>query len=149
MDVSNCLRFGEPVTYSSDHVTDDQRLTALLDTLIQDVSELRHMLIIYGDVMDLPGRRPAADPDRTGRQATHVPSRPTEDIALDESRQLLRLAVQTGVRSTARAIALVRGTSAEMDRALGKWEGDVSADHGDNGGLHGCAHGTAGDYRAA
>lgn len=114
------------MTYSLGHAPDGQRLNDLLDTLLDDVSECRRLLVIYGDAMDLPGRRPAADPDRTGRQATHGPSRPTEDIALDGARASMWTAVERGVTRVARATALVRGTSAEMDRALGEWEGDMA-----------------------
>lgn len=112
------------MTYSLEHAPDGQRLNDLLDTLIDDVSELRHLLTIYGDAMDLPGRRPPADPDRTGRQATNGPSRPTEDTALDGARASMWTAVEHGVTRVARATALVRGTTAEMDRALGEWEGE-------------------------
>lgn len=111
------------MTYSRAHAEDDEHLTALLDRLDQDTTELRRMVVIYGDVMDLRGRQPAADPDHTGRQATHGPGRPTEDTALDTARSYVREAVAHGVTRVARAIALVRGTTAEMDRALGVWEG--------------------------
>lgn len=134
------------MTYSLGHVKDDQRLTALLDTLVQDVSELRQMLIIYGDAMDLPGRRPDVDPDRTGRQATHGPSRPTEDTALDGSRALMKAAVESGVTRVARAVALVRGSTAEMDRALITWEGGAPSGFR---GTHGCTGGAAEHTTAA
>lgn len=134
------------MTYSPDHVTDDHRLTDLLDTLIQDVSDLRQMLLIFGDAMELPRRRPPADRSG-GRQATHGPSRPTEDLALDESRGQMRTAVAHGVTRIARATALVRGTTAEMDRALGEWEGETV--QGIAGGVYGVSNGAAGDRDAA
>jgi hypothetical protein len=115
------------VTYSLGHVDDIQHLAKLADALERDLVNFRHMLDIYGDVMDLPGRRPAADPERTGRQATHGPHRPTEETALDLARSSLRLAAQHGVSRIAQAVALIRGTTAEMDRALGQWEGSPSS----------------------
>lgn len=130
------------MTYSPAHAKDGQRLTALLDTLVQDMTELRQMLLIYGDAMDLPGRRPDADPDRTGRQATHGPSRPTEDTALDEDRALMKAAVAHGVTRVAQATALVRGTTAEMDRALQGWEGNEDP-QGSMGSVHGCTDGAS------
>jgi hypothetical protein len=134
------------VTYSLDHVTGDRWLTELLDTLETDVSELRRMLIVYADVMDLPGRGPEADPDRTGRQATHDPARPTERVALDSSRAGLAAAIHSGAQRVTYAIALVRGTTAELDRALLVWEGYAIPG---TGGVHGSADGVAGDPRAA
>lgn len=130
------------MTYSLGHVRNDQRLIALLDTLDRDVSGIRRLLDICDDVMDLPGRRPPVDPDRTGRQATHGPSRPTEVTALDPARALLTAAVEQGVTRVARATALVRGTAEELDQALAIWEG---LDAGGVRGTHGCTGGTAGD----
>jgi hypothetical protein len=134
------------VTYSPDHVTDARHLTALLDTLNQDVSELRHYLDIYDAVVDLPRPRPPADSD--GRQATHDPGRPTETIALDEGRAALRTALKAGVPWIAQACALVRGTTAGMDRALGDWDGTVT--EGIMGRVqHGADHGAADDSAGA
>lgn len=130
------------MTYSLGHVRDDHRLIALLDTLDRDVSGIRRLLDILDDVMDLPGRRPPQDPDRTGRQATHGPSRPTEYVALDPARALLTAVVEQGVTRVARATALVRGTAVELDQALANWEG---LDAGGVRGTHGCTGGTAGD----
>lgn len=141
------IEIGDSVTYSPDHVTDAQRLTDLLDTLVQDVAELRQLLDIYDDIQDLPGRGPAADPDNTGRQATHGPSRPTEIAALDESRAHLTAGVRNGVARVTRAAALVRGSAAEMDRALGIWEGADSS--GTRGSVNGRTDGAAGDRTAA
>lgn len=129
------------MTYSLAHAA-DEHLKALLDSLDQDMTELRKMVDVYGDVMDLRGRRPTADPDHTGRQATHGPSRPTEDTALDPARSVLTAAVGHGVTRVARAIALVRGTTAEMDRALGTWEGDTPTRAR---GVHGRTGGATGD----
>lgn len=135
------------MTYSPGHTAGAQRVIDLLDTLEQDMSELRQLVIICGDVMDLPGRGPAADPDNTGRQATHGPSRPTEDTALDPGRALLREAVERGVTRVARSVALVRGTTAEIDRAFGTWEGELPA--GLRGNHDGCTSGSAEHSRAA
>lgn len=132
------------MTYSPAHVTDDHRLSDLLGILDRDMSELRQMTAIYGDAMDLPGRRSEVDPDRTGRQATHGPSRPTEVLALDESRALMRTAAANGVARVVRAIALVRGSVAEMDRALQGWEGvGPQGSTGNMGSAYGCADGPA------
>lgn len=131
------------MTYSPQHVADDQRLTQLLDILDQELTTLRQMMGIYDDALTMPGRRPDVDPDETGRQATHGPSRPTEAIALDEARALMRTAVRTGVSYAARATACIRGAHAVMDRALSVWEGEPM------GGHDGCNDGPAGNAGSA
>ena len=112
------------MTYSFEHATEADHLMARLDMLDRAMSELRQMIAIYGDAMDLPGRRPAVDPERTGRQATHGPSRPTEDAALDEARTLMKAEQHQGTTYVTHAIACVRGATAGMDRALAFWEGE-------------------------
>lgn len=112
------------MTYSLDHVADDQRLTDRLDTLVREVDELRRLLDMCDAVSDMRGRRPAADPERAGRQATHGPSRPTEDLALDHARSLMKAQIPTGITYVTYAIAYVRGVNAAMDRALSVWEGE-------------------------
>lgn len=112
------------MTYILEHANEAHWLTKLLDTLEQDMSDLRQMVSVCGDALEMPGRRPDNDPERTGRQATHGPSRPTEDIALDEARALMRAQLKIGVTYVSHAVACVRGTTAGMDRALAVWEGE-------------------------
>ncbi|MFD7776619.1 hypothetical protein [Streptomyces sp. NPDC059753] len=112
------------MTYSSEHVADGQQLTALAHALQRDLDELRHFLSIYDDAVTMPGLRPDVDADGTGRQATHGPSRPTERTALDSSRAELQAELKNGTVWLPRAIAIVRGVVASMDRALSTWEGE-------------------------
>ncbi|MFD9442110.1 hypothetical protein [Streptomyces sp. NPDC060001] len=114
------------MTYSPDHVADGQQMIALLNTLQRDLNELRQMVTAYGDAVTMPGRRPDVDADGTGRQATHGPSRPTEATALDERRAVLQRELNNGAAWLPHAIAMVRGVSASMDRALSSWEGEDS-----------------------
>jgi hypothetical protein len=103
-------------------------MTELLDALQRDVSELRQMVSAYGDAVTMPARRQAGmDADETGRQAAHGPSRPTEATALDESRTALQAELKNGAGQLPYAIAVVRGVSASMDRALLQWEGEDTA----------------------
>jgi hypothetical protein len=98
-------------------------MTALLGVLQQDMEEVRHLLTVYDDAVTMPGRRqPGVDADG-GRQATHGPSRPTEACALDERRTALHAELKIGALWLPRAIAIVRGVAASMDRALANWEG--------------------------
>jgi hypothetical protein len=70
------------------------------------------------------------DADGTGRQATRGPSRPTEDLVLDERRTALQDELKMGAAWVPRAIAMVRGVTASMDRALSSWEGESVAARG-------------------
>ncbi|WP_456339952.1 DUF7169 domain-containing protein [Streptomyces scabiei] len=116
------------MTYSPDHVANGHRLTELIDTLERDLIELRHWVSVYGDAVTMPGRRRSGvDADGTGRQATHGPSRPTEATALNEQRLALQRELKNGAAWLPRAIAIVRGATASMDRALSRWEGDDTA----------------------
>lgn len=120
---------GESVTYSPSHVADGQHLSDLVDVLQVDIDDLRRLLSIYDDAVTMPGRRPDVDADGTGRLAAHGPSRPTENLVLDEHRMALQAELKNGVAWLPRAIAMVRGVAASMDRALSVWEGE-SADAG-------------------
>ncbi|MFF1625614.1 hypothetical protein [Streptomyces sp. NPDC058272] len=102
----------------------------LVEVLQGDLDELRHLLSVYDDAVTMPGRRPDVDADGTGRQATHGPSRPTEDLVLDGRRIALQDELKNGVMWLPRAIAMVRGVSASMDRALSAWEGESTAGGG-------------------
>ncbi|WP_435858644.1 DUF7169 domain-containing protein [Streptomyces varsoviensis] len=112
------------MTYSPHQFTADHYLRHLVTVLHKDVSELGRVLNICEDMIDTPGRRPSADPDGTGRLATRGPSRPTEEIALDEARQDVVAQHRTGITYITHAIAYVRGVRADLDRALSHWEGD-------------------------
>lgn len=112
------------MTYSLDHAKEVQHLTTLLDTLGRDLSEMRQMVSVCGDALDMPGRTPDVDADGTGRKATTGPSRPTERIALDDSRAALYRELNTGAQHVIYATAYVRGATAAMDRALARWEGE-------------------------
>ncbi|MFE6498145.1 hypothetical protein [Streptomyces sp. NPDC057748] len=58
-------------------------------------------------------------------------SRPTEDAALDEARQLVNAELTTASAHLVKAVAYVKGSVAALDRALSVWEG--KAQHGDGG----------------
>ncbi|WP_425841979.1 DUF7169 domain-containing protein [Streptomyces fractus] len=94
----------------------------------RDLTECRQFVNAYGDAVTMPGRVPDVDADGTGRQATHGPSRPTEATALDERRAALQAELKTGVSQLPYAIAVVRGVTASMDRALARWEGESVPD---------------------
>jgi hypothetical protein len=96
----------------------------LLDTLQSDLDELRHMASVYDDATTTAGLIPDVDPEGTGRQATHGPSRPTERTALDGARAALTRELNNGATQLPYAIAVVRGVTASMDRALSAWEGE-------------------------
>ncbi|MEU1200165.1 hypothetical protein ABZ446_28620 [Streptomyces sp. NPDC005813] len=105
-------------------------MISLADALQRDLDELRHYVSVYDDAVTMPGRRPDVDADGTGRQATHGPSRPTEDVVLDERRERLQAELNNGAYWLPRAIAMVRGIVASMDRALSVWEGEGEAARG-------------------
>lgn len=115
------------MTYSPDHVADRQKMIELLAALERDMNELRHYLSIYDDAVTMPGHRRAGVDADGGRQTHHGISRPTEVTALDERRTALRAELKTGAQWLPRAVAIVRGVTASMDRALSCWEG-VDAD---------------------
>lgn len=111
------------VTYSPDHVSDDGRhLATLIATLRDDLAELDQMVRAVEDAMHVPGATPGSTTDGP-RQATHGPARPTERLALDESREALRAQLHAGSHHLPYAIAYVRGITASLDRALSQWEG--------------------------
>lgn len=112
------------MTYSPHHIADGQHLTTLVTALQHDLDELSHFLSIYEDAVTMPGRRPGMDADGTDRQATHGPPRPTEDTVLDMRRTGLQAELHNGAHWLPRAIAIVRGVTASMDRALSAWEGE-------------------------
>ncbi|WSC31826.1 hypothetical protein OG902_36835 [Streptomyces sp. NBC_01768] len=58
-------------------------------------------------------------------------SRPTEDAALDEARQLVNTELTTATTHLVKASAYIKGSVAALDRALSVWEG--RAQHGDGG----------------
>lgn len=119
------------MTYSPDHSTDGQQLAHLMGTLTSDLTEMRQLLSVAEEIHLLPGLRPDVDPDETGRRATSGPSRPTERAALDEARLLVDHELKTGTAHLIQAIALVRGTTAALDRAISRWEGEpVTTDGG-------------------
>ncbi|WP_455432580.1 DUF7169 domain-containing protein [Streptomyces sioyaensis] len=119
------------MTYSPDHGTDGQQLVRLLDFLTSDLAEMEQLLSVAEEIRLLPGCRPDVDPDETGRRATAGPSRPTEQAALDEARLLVAHELNTGTAHLIQAIALVRGTTAALDRAISRWEGEpVTMDGG-------------------
>jgi hypothetical protein len=115
---------GGCVTYSPDHATDGQRMTDLLDALIQAALEVRQFVTVYDDAVTMPGRRPDVDADGTGRTGTRDPGRPTEATALDGRRSALTAELKNGADWLAYAVAATRGVSASMDRALARWEGE-------------------------
>jgi hypothetical protein len=117
------------VTYGSDHVADGRKLTELLNALERDLSEVRQLLAAYDDAVTMPGRRQSGVDADGGRQAAHGISRPTERVALDERRTALHAELKNGASRLPYAVAVVRGVSASMDRALARWEGeDASAE---------------------
>lgn len=118
----------QSVTYCRDHA--GQRLSQLVTQLYAELAELRQMCAAYDDAVTARSRRPGAAPDETGRSATSGPSRPTEDIALDDHRQALTDELQIGAALLPTALACVRGVTASMDRALARWEGEEPAEHG-------------------
>ncbi|MFB7919361.1 hypothetical protein [Streptomyces sp. NPDC056061] len=99
-------------------------MTALATALERELAELRQMISIFDDAVTMPGRIPDVDPDGTGRQATHDPSRPTERTALDQRRVELVDTLKIGTEYVTCALAYVRGTTAAMDRSLAAWEGE-------------------------
>ncbi|MER7922131.1 hypothetical protein ABTY96_03170 [Streptomyces sp. NPDC096057] len=99
----------------------------LLDALIEAASEVRQFVNAYGDAQTMPGRVPDVDADGTGRLASRDPGRPTERTALDERRQALTAELKSGAAQLPYAVAVVRGVSASMDRALARWEGEDTA----------------------
>ncbi|MFJ3248369.1 hypothetical protein [Streptomyces sp. NPDC086782] len=101
-------------------------MIALLDALQRDVDELRHFLIVYDDAVTMPGRRRLGVDAGGGRQAG--PNRPTETVALDERREALQRELNRGAAWVPRAIAIVRGVTASMDRALADWEGEHTSE---------------------
>lgn len=115
------------MTYSPDHSTDGQQLAQLMGTLTSDLAEMGQLLSVAQEIHLLPGRRPDVDPDETGRRATAGPSRPTEATALDEARLLVDHELKTGTAHLIQAIALVRGITAALDRAISWWEGEPVA----------------------
>lgn len=117
------------MTYSPDHVADGQKMADLLTALERDMGELRQLMAAYDDAVSMPGRRQSGvDADGTGRQATHGPSRPTEATALDECRIALHAELKNGASQLPYAVAVVRGVSASMDRALARWEGEDASE---------------------
>lgn len=112
------------MTYSPDHVDSGQHLTDLVTALARDVAELRQFLTAYDDAVTMPGRRRSGVDADGDRQATHGPSRPTEATALDERRADLQTELKNGALQLPYAIAVVRGVTASMDRALARWEGE-------------------------
>lgn len=122
------------MTYSPDHAENAARMVCFLDALERAVTEIRQFVTAYGDAVTMPGRRrPGVDADGTGRQATHGPNRPTEDTAICERRGALQAELKNGADQLPYAIAVVRGVSASMDRALAHWEGeDASSSQGES-----------------
>ncbi|GAA1064727.1 DUF7169 domain-containing protein [Streptomyces asiaticus] len=113
------------MTYSPNHATDGHQLSHLVTRLKDAVDELEQMVIACGDTLYLPSRRPHADPDGTGRQATREPSRPTEDTALDGARLRMHREHDIGTTYITHALAYVMGVTAALDRALSRWEGQA------------------------
>nr|WSW58455.1 hypothetical protein OG513_07600 [Streptomyces sp. NBC_00998] len=111
------------VTYRSEHASEHQ-LSQLINRLQEAVDELRQMTAAYEDATTARSRNPRAAPDETGRSATRGPSRPTEDIALDDARQALHDELKIGAAYLPAAIAYVLGVTASMDRTLARWEGE-------------------------
>lgn len=130
------------MTYSPDHVADGQHLIELLNTLDRDVSELRRMVSIYDDAATMPARRQAGMDAGEGRQTACV-SRPTEATALDGRRLDLQSELKNGAHWIPQAIAVIRGVTASMDRALTRWEGE-DTDLGTQGEVRDHRDGTAG-----
>lgn len=120
------------MTYSPDHVADGQRLIEFVAALERGLIELRQMADVYDEAVTMPGRRRSGVDADGGRQATHGPSRPTEVTALDGRRHALQSELKNGVMWLPRAIAIVQGVTASMDRALAQWEGE-DADEGPRG----------------
>jgi hypothetical protein len=114
----------QSVTYGFDHAS-EQHLSQLIGRLQSALDELRQMAAAYEDATTARSRNPRAAPDETGRSATRGPSRPTEDIALDDARQALHDELKIGAQYLPFAIAYVLGVTASMDRALCRWEGEV------------------------
>ena len=112
------------MTYSPDHVADGQRLIEFVAALDRGLIELRQMVSVYDEAVTMPGRRRSGVDADGGRQATHGPSRPTEVVALDGRRHGLQEELKRGVLWLPRAIAIVQGVTASMDRALARWEGE-------------------------
>jgi hypothetical protein len=100
----------------------------LLDALQRDMDELSQFLNAYDDAIAMPGRRQSGMDADGGRQATHGPNRPTEATALDERRTALRAELKNGAAWLPRAVAIVRGVTASMDRALALWEGEETVE---------------------
>ncbi|WP_455709429.1 DUF7169 domain-containing protein [Kitasatospora purpeofusca] len=135
------------MTYSPSHVTPAQAVEALADRIERVLPRARRLAELCGDAADMRGRRPPADPDRTGRRASASgPSRPTEDIALDDARRLVDDELSTARRHMTEATALLLGVVAALDRALAVWEGEPPVHEGAARARAGDAE-TAGDPR--
>ncbi|BDM70562.1 hypothetical protein HEK616_40490 [Streptomyces nigrescens] len=118
------------MTYSPDHCTDATTLQLLADRLAADLAEMQRLMSICQEIQYTPGLRPDVDPDGTGRTATRGPGRPTEDIALNGARLRVQHELTTAQQHLTSVIALVRGVTAALDRALSQWEGEPPASHG-------------------
>ncbi|WP_456293865.1 DUF7169 domain-containing protein [Streptomyces lydicus] len=118
------------MTYSPDHCTDATALQLPADRLAADLAEMMRLLTICQEIQYMPGLRPDVDPDGTGRMATRGPGRPTEDAALNGARLRVVNELNTAQKHLTSVIALVRGVTAALDRALSDWEGEPPASHG-------------------
>ncbi|MGW1828874.1 DUF7169 domain-containing protein [Streptomyces tubercidicus] len=118
------------MTYSPDHCTDAQHLQLLADRLAADLAEMMQLLSVCQEIQYTPGLRPDVDPDGTGRMATRGPVRPTEDAALNGARLRVVHELTTATQHLTSVMALVRGVTAAMDRALSEWEGEPPASGG-------------------
>ncbi|WP_431312932.1 DUF7169 domain-containing protein [Streptomyces silvensis] len=132
---------GDHVTYSPDHVAVGKQTEALLAALNDAISDLRQLVSALEDASTMPARVPDVDTD--GRHATRQPGRPTEKTALDELRAALRTELNSADAMLPRVIAIVRGLSASMDRALARWEGEEPVLH-HSGGPDDHSYGSAG-----
>ncbi|WP_435865163.1 DUF7169 domain-containing protein [Streptomyces spectabilis] len=119
------------MTYSLDHIAAGKRTEALLTALNLATDDLRQLVSALGEASTMPSRMPDVDTD--GRHATRQPSRPTETTALDGKRAALCTELNSADATLPRVIAIVRGLSASMDRALARWEGEEPVLHHSGG----------------
>lgn len=116
------------MTYSQPTEFSSLQPSQVLRKLIADAHQLDRLLQMCDDVKDLRGLRSSGS---SGGRSSGGVSRPTEDTALDEARQLVNAELVTAGAHLVNASAYVLGSCAALDRALSIWEGKVQ--HGDGG----------------
>lgn len=114
------------MTYSPLTESSTLQPSHLAHKLITEASHLEQLLLMCDDVKDMRGLRSSGP---SGGRPSGGVSRPTEDAALDEARQLVNHELATATAHLVNAVAYVKGSVAALDRALSVWEG--RAQYGD------------------